>query len=278
MSDTDLAAGTATVEVERWTHDGFERLPDTLVVEEPLEVRLRDPQSADYETLSLTMRTPGHDDELAVGFLYGEALLTRREEVLGIEQAPAPGNEIRLTVPASVGLRRLVASRRFYMTSSCGVCGRDSLESVLRALKGRRVGGDGKVAARVLATLPERLRDHQRVFAATGGLHGCARFDLGGYWLDGREDVGRHNALDKLVGRAFLDGDLPFTDQVLVLSGRASFELIQKAVMAGVSIVAAVGAPSSLAASMAEAAGQTLVGFLGAKRFNIYAGAARIAA
>jgi FdhD protein len=276
VSDEEPVVGIATVDIARWTAMGRQPAADTVVIEEPLEIRLRGPEAADYEALSVTMRTPGHDEELAVGFLYGEGLLSAREEVLASELAPPPGNEVRLTVAPSVSLRRLVAARRFYMTSSCGVCGRDSLEAVLRALQGKRVGGAGRVSAALLTRLPGILREHQKVFAKTGGLHGCGRFDLNGQWLDGREDVGRHNALDKLVGRAFLDGILPLTDQIVVLSGRASFELVQKAVMAGVSILAAVGAPSSLAVSLAASAGQTLVGFLGRERFNIYAGGERL--
>jgi FdhD protein len=176
-----------------------------------------------------------------------------------------------------VNLRRLVASRRFYMTSSCGVCGRDSLEAVLRALQGRRVDGSARITPEVLTGLPAKLRGQQAVFETTGGLHGCGLFDTQGTWIDLREDVGRHNAVDKLVGRAFLDGKLPWMDRILLLSGRASFELIQKAVMAGVSAVAAVGAPSSLAVELARGAGQTLFGFVGANRFNVYSGQERLA-
>jgi FdhD protein len=266
-----------SVDIDRWSRERLEHVADHVVIEEPLEIRVRAPEQSAYQTLSLTMRTPGHDIELAVGFLHGEGLISRREEILDARLAEAPGNEVQLTVAPSVDLRRLVASRRFYMTSSCGVCGRDSLEAVLRALKGRRVDGSARITPEVLTGLPAKLREHQAVFQTTGGLHGCGLFDTQGAWIDLREDVGRHNAVDKLVGRAFLDGRLPWTDRILLLSGRASFELIQKAVMAGVSAVAAVGAPSSLAVELARGAGQTLFGFVGANRFNTYSGPERLA-
>jgi FdhD protein len=156
------------------------------------------------------------------------------------------------------------------------MCGRSSLDAVARALKGRRVRGEARVAAALLASLPERLRAEQRVFAATGGLHGCALFDYEGRLLASREDVGRHNGVDKLVGRALLDGALPWSDRVLVLSGRAGFELVQKAAMAGCSVVAAVGAPSSLAVELATETGMTLAGFVSATRLNAYAGSERL--
>jgi len=266
-----------TVDIDRWSRARMEHVADRVVIEEPLEIRVRAPEETAYQTLSLTMRTPGHDIELAVGFLHGEGLISRPEEILDARVADAPGNEVQLTVAPTVNLRRLVASRRFYMTSSCGVCGRDSLEAVLRALQGRRVTGSARIAPEVLTGLPAALRAQQAVFEETGGLHGCGLFDMKGTWFDLREDVGRHNAVDKLVGRAFLDGNLPWTDRLLLLSGRASFELIQKAVMAGVSAVAAVGAPSSLAVELARTAGQTLFGFVGANRFNVYSGHERLA-
>ena len=266
-----------SVHIDRWSSERIERVADHVVIEEPLEIRVRAPEESAYQTLSLTMRTPGNDIELAVGFLHGEGLISRREEILDARLAEAPGNEVQLTVAPTVNLRRLVASRRFYMTSSCGVCGRDSLEAVLRALKGRKVDGSARIAPDVLMALPAQLRGHQAVFEATGGLHACGLFDTQGTWIDLREDVGRHNAVDKLVGRAFLDGTLPWTDRILLLSGRASFELIQKAVMAGVSVVAAVGAPSSLAVELARTAGQTLFGFIKPNRFNVYSGHERLA-
>jgi FdhD protein len=262
--------------IERWTRSAHGPVTDEVVTEEPLEIRVRAGALAEFATLAVTMRTPGNDVELAVGFLYGEGLLGDAAEIEDARSCQNAPNVVQITLRTDRDLKKIADSRRFYTTSSCGLCGRSSLEAVASALKGRRVSGQFVVSAELLTSLAPKLRAEQAVFDATGGLHGCAMFDPQGNLLAVREDVGRHNAVDKLLGRAFLDRQLPATERILVLSGRAGFELIQKAVMAGVSVVAAVGAPTSLSVELARSAGQTLVGFLGANRMNVYAAPERI--
>ena len=264
------------VEIVRWTRARHAALTDPIVTEEPLEIRVRSGPDAAYATLAITMRTPGDDVELAIGFMYGEGLLRERSDLLEAAPCTTTTNVVNLTVRPDLDLATATQARRFYTTSSCGLCGRSSLDAVAAALKGRQVEGNRPIGASTLTALPGLLRARQTVFQATGGLHGCALFDSSGELLAVREDIGRHNAVDKLVGRSFLDGALPATDRILILSGRAGFELIQKAVMAGISIVAAVGAPTSLAVDLARTSGQTLVGFLSPERLNVYAGASRI--
>ena len=265
-----------TVPVHRWAAGAASAAADVVVTEEPLEIRIRREDERDFTTVAITMRTPGHDEELALGFLYGEGILGTAADLAGARAYSTAENVVQIVVRSGLKLGDLVGNRRFYTTSSCGLCGRSSLEAVARALQGRRVQGEGRVAAALLASLPQRLRAEQHVFAATGGLHGCALFDYEGRLLAGREDVGRHNGVDKLVGRALLDGTLPWTDRVLMLSGRAGFELVQKAAMAGCSVIAAVGAPSSLAVELAAETGMTLVGFVSAARLNAYTGSERL--
>ena len=264
------------VPVRRWSRDGVSTQDDVVVTEEPLEIRIRREDERDFTAVAITMRTPGHDEELALGFLYGEGILAGAADVVDARVYSTAANVVQIVVRAGLKLGDLIGNRRFYTTSSCGLCGRSSLEAVARALRGRRVQGEDRVAAALLASLPECLRAEQRVFAATGGLHGCALFDYQGRLLASREDVGRHNGVDKLVGRALLDGTLPWSDRVLVLSGRAGFELVQKAAMAGCSVVAAVGAPSSLAVELAAETGMTLAGFVSPTRLNAYAGSERL--
>ena len=241
---------------------------DLLAVEEPLEIRV------DGEPLTVTMRTPGDDIDLAAGFLFTEGLLPGLDEV----------HEIRMCDQnvAAVTLRpgRALASagRNFLTTSACGVCGKDIIESIrLRSAFG--VAADPvRVSPGLLAALPDRLRRAQRVFSSTGGLHAAGLFRSDGTLLVLREDVGRHNAVDKVAGWALRAGLLPLASHILLVSGRASFELAQKAIMIGVPVLAAVSAPSSLAASLAEESGLTLVGFLRGSTMNVYAGAQRVAA
>jgi FdhD protein len=238
--------------------DGVE---DRVAVEEPLEIRV------DGEAIAVTMRTPGHDEELAVGFLHGEGLLAGPVEHVGPTEDFA-ANIVDVRAP----LVRRPDERRFYTTSSCGVCGKGALDEV--AVHADPLPPGPVVARALLAALPDRLR--QPGFAVTGGLHATGLFDAVGELLVVREDVGRHNAMDKVVGRAALDGDLPLHDRILCVSGRLSFELVQKAAVAGCPILVGVGAPSSLAVELAGDRGMTLCGFARRGSVNVYTGAERI--
>ena len=243
----------------RIEHDGVR---DEVAIEEPLEIRV------DGKALAVTMRTPGHDDELALGFLVGEGLLARDEPRAAGPTADLAGNIVEVEGP----LLREPAQRRFYATSSCGVCGKGALEEIAVVAEPLP---DGPVVARaLLAQLPDRLR--QPGFEKTGGLHATGLFTPGGELVCVREDVGRHNAMDKVVGRALLDGALPLHNRILCVSGRLSFELVQKAVVAGAPILVGVGAPTSLAIQAAEDRGLTLAGFARGGRANVYAHPQRV--
>jgi formate dehydrogenase accessory protein FdhD len=250
-----------------------EHRADLLAVEEPLEIRV------DGEPLTVTMRTPGDDIDLAAGFLFTEGLLGSLDEVHEIRMCDE--NVAAVTLQPGHALRYQNAgrdgpARNFLITSACGVCGKDSIEAI-RVRSAFDVAADPvRVSAAVLAALPGRLRQAQRVFSRTGGLHAAGLFGPDGTLLVVREDVGRHNAVDKVAGWALRSGLLPLAGHVLLVSGRASFELAQKALMIGVPVLAAVSAPSSLAASLAEESGMTLVGFLRGAAMNVYAGAERV--
>jgi len=241
---------------------------DEVAVEEPLEIRV------DGAPLTVTMRTPGHDEELALGFLHGEGLIPAAPP-----RAAGPTEDLAANVVEVAGpLQRDPGARRFYTTSSCGVCGKGALEEVAAAAGAAPALPPGpRVPRALLADLPGRLRTDQPAFARTGGLHATGLFDAGGELLLVREDVGRHNAMDKVVGRALLDGLLPLHGRILCVSGRLSFELVQKAAMAGAPLLVGVGAPSSLATELAAARGMTLCGFArGGERVNVYAGEERV--
>ncbi|MDP9342055.1 MAG: formate dehydrogenase accessory sulfurtransferase FdhD [Actinomycetota bacterium] len=246
-----------------------QELPDDLAAEEPLEIRLGG------QAVAVTMRTPGHDTELAAGFLVTEGIV-HAADVAGVRECRSEEGDGGV---ADVVLRAGAVpsggwQRNFYATSSCGVCGKASIEAV-RVAAGS-VGDGPMVASGVLDSLPDRLREAQRVFDRTGGLHAAGLFRADGELALLREDVGRHNAVDKVAGRSALDGSLPLRDHILLVSGRASFEIMQKALMAGIPVVAAVSAPSSLAVRMARESNMTLVGFLRQGSFNVYAGAGRL--
>jgi FdhD protein len=255
--------GSATVSVVKMGSAPPMRQADVLAVEEPLEIRLgwRAPHglTRSEKTISITMRTPGHDLELAAGFLLGEGIVRDRAQIASLAHCgPVPpgratSNVVKLVVAEGVTLDLARLERSFYTTSSCGVCGKTSLEA---------------------------LRAHQEVFERTGGLHAAALFDPRGALLGVREDVGRHNAVDKLLGAQLLAGKVPPQERagagVMLVSGRASFELVQKALMAGIPILAAVGAPSSLAVDLARGSGMTVLGFVRDGRFNVYCGEQRI--
>ncbi len=249
---------------------------DMLATEEPLEIRLeyRVAGKKITKSISVTMRTPGNDAELAIGFLYTEGIIEHATDVQSIAQVSEHVVKLSLSDKVIPDISKL--ERNFYTTSSCGVCGKSSIEAVRISCNILDAKDELRVNASLLCTLPDVLRSRQDVFEHTGGLHACALFDMNGRLLQVREDVGRHNALDKLIGASLNAGVLPLNSHILLLSGRASFELMQKAAMAGIKIVAAVGAPSSLAVQMAEDWGMTLIGFLRGERFNIYSGAQRI--
>ncbi|NNE97627.1 MAG: formate dehydrogenase accessory sulfurtransferase FdhD [Pyrinomonadaceae bacterium] len=254
---------------------------DFLAVEEPLEIRLGYEENGKpvHKAISITMRTPENDFELATGFLFTEGILQTKEQVSGIKHCgkfPNNQNTVRIDLKSGLTLNLKKLERNFYTTSSCGVCGKSSLEALATGAKPIKSTDVPTVSAEVIDKLPEKLRTAQTVFDETGGLHAAALFDTEGRLLFLQEDVGRHNALDKLIGEQFLKGNLPLDDKILFLSGRASFELVQKAVMAQIPIVAAVSAPSSLAVQAAEEFGITLLGFVRDHRFNIYTGKERI--
>lgn len=271
-------SGRKRLQIQSVQEDRFKTTIDTLVVEEPLEIRL-DPQS---DSLVVTMRTPGDDFDLVIGFLYNEGIIQRKSDLISLRycsDAKSVGNNSQNIISVNLSGRTEIEfsnlQRHFFMSSSCGVCGKASINS-LRQRGARSVAASFKLDASVLYGLPERLRSAQKNFAATGGLHAAALFDSQGTLLRVREDIGRHNALDKLIGALLLAEELPLRDSIIMISGRASFEVMQKCIMAGAPMLCAVSAPSSLAVSMAEAFGVTLVGFLREHRFNIYAGSGRV--
>jgi FdhD protein len=271
------------VYVDALREAGNVRRPDAIAVEEPLEIRLmRDglPEADDNggtgRSVSVTMRTPGHDAELAVGFLHGEGLLREPADIVDVGSCGTTGNVIRVRARPDLPLDLARLARNFYTTSSCGVCGKASIDAVTANAGPRRIESGLVVREAVLRGLPDTLRASQAGFAETGGMHAVGLFTAEGELLASREDVGRHNAMDKLVGAALRAGQLPWRERVLLLSGRASFELVQKAMMAGAPVVAAIGAPSTLAVELAESAGITLVAFLRDAGFNVYCHPARV--
>jgi FdhD protein len=247
-------------------------LVDDLSVEEPLEIRLG--QGEDQKSLSVTMRTPGNDPELAAGFLFTEGIIKIGDQIENIQATANNIIVVQLRAGADPVLQK--AERNFYTTSSCGVCGKASIDSILTVSPFESIPDSIKIERTTFARLRGALAQQQQTFARTGGLHAAVIFDLEGNFIALREDVGRHNALDKLIGWALLSNDLPLHSHILLLSGRASFELIQKASMAGIKIIAAIGAPSSLAVELATKFGVTLIGFLRDSHFNIYSGSQRI--
>ncbi len=251
---------------------------DELAVEEPLEIQLSytNDTTAVLKTIAITMRTPGNDAELAIGFLFTEGIIRRKNQLADIYFQQLTNNTILITLgkTAQPGLNN--TERNFYTTSSCGVCGKTSIESIKTVSIYKNSTDSIRLPAAILYNLQNTLVAQQAVFESTGGLHAAAIFDVTGKFKTLREDVGRHNALDKVIGNALLNETLPLDSCILLLSGRASFELIQKAAMAGIKIVVAIGAPSSLAVKLAAEMGMTLVGFLKKQRFNIYCGEERI--
>ena len=278
-----MGGRSCAVEISRF--DGERHAPDDDLVaaEEPLEIRLGYslPHGRATRSVSITMRTPGHDEALAAGFLFGESIIESVHDIATIEScgpaAPDTGTRnvvrVELADHVDVDLGRL--QRHFYTTSGCGVCGKASLEA-LRAHGVGPIGSTTRFRARMLTAVPGRLRAAQATFDETGGLHAAAAFGADGELIATMEDVGRHNAVDKVIGRLLLDERLPADEFGLVVSGRASFELVQKALVAGMPLLAAVSAPSSLAVLLAREFGMSLVGFLRGDTFNVYAGGERL--
>jgi FdhD protein len=266
------------------TDDENARTTDALAIEEPLEIRLEHGPANErkVQNVSVTMRTPGDDAELALGFLFTEGIIKQQSDTHSIGHcfiacAENKENVIQVSIREDIVPNLLNAERNFYTTSSCGVCGKGSIDAIrtVSAFETRK-SDKNQISADMLYLLPAILQKRQEVFADTGGLHASALFDAEGELVLVREDVGRHNALDKLIGAALNEQMLPLDKHILLLSGRASFELVQKAAMAGINIIAAVGAPSSLAVQLSEEFKITLVGFLRGKRFNIYTQPQRI--
>ncbi|MBO3697585.1 formate dehydrogenase accessory sulfurtransferase FdhD [Roseivirga sp. E12] len=271
------------VEVIRVGSQSPETKPDLVVSEEPLEIRIGHGESDDRKqfSVSVTMRTPGNDEALCLGFLFTEGIINSMDEVISVKycedlgRAEGMENLMRVELQPFVEISDEQFKRNFYTTSSCGVCGKASIDSIkvsCEALSSESIQVDKKV----LFGLPDSLRSAQDVFKHTGGLHASGLFDTEGQLIAHQEDVGRHNALDKLIGEGLIKKTLPLSKSVLVLSGRISFELVQKALRAGIQMIAAVGAPSSLAVNLAEEFGMTLIGFLKDDRFNVYTGKERV--
>ena len=277
-----INSGKFETEIQRVSADGLAKIEtDCLAVEEPLEIRLgyTENNKQIHRAVSITMRTPGNDFELTAGFLFTEGILQSRNQISNIKHCgkfPNNQNTVRIDLAPGVEINFKKLERNFYTTSSCGVCGKTSLEALSTGAKKIGKSDFPKISAEIVHALPDKLRHSQAVFHQTGGLHAAALFDVEGNLIDLREDVGRHNAVDKLIGARFLQSALPLDDVILFLSGRASFELLQKAVMAQIPIICAVGAPSSLAVDAAKNFNVTLLGFVRDNRFNIYNGIERI--
>ena len=280
-AENEMGAPSKRIAVRRFDRSAQFDVSEIVAAEEPLEIRIEFGPRGERvnRAISVTMRTPEHDRELAAGFLYTEGVIRDAadiDDVLSGEKGTAR-NSVCVRLAADVEVNAASLNRNFYTTSSCGVCGKASLLA-LRSVCPPRIRNTFEMSTETLFRLPELLRKRQAVFEQTGGLHAAALFTGDGVLESVREDVGRHNALDKLIGEALLEDRVPLRDRVLMLSGRASFELLQKALMAGIPMVAAVGAPSSLAVQVAREFDITLIGFLRGDHFNVYNGAERIQA
>jgi FdhD protein len=264
-------------QVTEWENGAVRRVEDFLAGEEPLEMRVG------RRSLGVTLRTPGSDPELVAGFLFTEGIITRREQLLSLRagedsvgDASARANLVRVRLGRGAHLGKEKSTRRFSAGSACGVCGKAAISEVRR--RGlQRPNPASRFDPEMLCQLPEKLRGAQAIFSRTGGLHAAALFDARGELIVLREDIGRHNAVDKVIGWALLEERVPLGNTILLVSGRGGFEIVQKAIVAGLPVVASVSAPSSLAVQLARELGQTLIGFLRGRRFVIYAGEERIA-
>ena len=260
--------------VRRNADGGYECITDEVTIEEPLEIRIG------ANPIAVTMRTPGNDEELAAGFLLSEAIVHARADLREVVHCPLPaslGNVLNVTLSPSAKFNPKAAHRFGTISTSCGLCGKTSIEFIRQQFSPIDPAARIQIEAAKLLALPAALRDAQANFARTGGIHAAAIFNLDGELIVLREDIGRHNAVDKAIGRAFLDSLLPLGHHVLLVSGRSSLEIVQKALAAGIAIVAAVSAPSSLAVNFARESGQTLIGFLRPPTFNVYSHIERVA-
>jgi FdhD protein len=282
VSSTDIiASGTlsGTMQVRVMRTDLTSRLEkdDRVAVEAPLEYMLHHPAlGLEPVSFGTTMRTPGEDENLAVGLLYGEGIVNQPGDIDSVESSTRRPNVVNVRLRPEVQMEMQTATRRFSAGSSCGVCGTTGLDAAIARAAATRVAPSGAIELSLLLDLPERMRAAQSKFGGTGGIHASALFDFQGNMISVAEDVGRHNAFDKLVGENLLAGRLPLHEHIILLSGRASFELVQKALRTGVSILAAIGAPSSLAVNLGLASGLTLIGFIREKHCNVYSGAQRL--
>jgi len=268
--------GIAQLPIQKIQDADILEMMDELAIEEPLEIRLQYGPAGDRreQSVSITMRTPGDDVQLATGFLFTEGIIADAGAIELISTFTS--NSILVSLQKNINLDLSKLQRHFYTTSSCGVCGKSSLEALRTVCPAATATNEWKIDKDVLHHLPDRLRQQQAIFSSTGGLHAAALFDKEGHFMFAKEDIGRHNALDKLIGTTLQDGQIPLDKHILLLSGRACFELIQKAAMAGIRLVAAVGAPSSLAVQLAQECNMTLIGFLRDQRFNIYTSTHRV--
>ncbi len=268
---------TQEIQIHRFSNGQTEPVTDVVAVEEPLEIQLQYSSSTGQikKSIAVTMRTPGDDEKLATGFLFTEGIINQINDIEKISSHASDKNKILIVLKENIKPRLLQAERNFYTTSSCGVCGKASIEAVHLNIPDREIKSI-QITEELLYKLPLLLREQQEAFENTGGIHASALFDINGNLMLLKEDVGRHNALDKLIGHAFMRNLIPLDQHILLLSGRASFELIQKAAVAGLQVVAAIGAPSSLAVDMAIENNITLIGFLKPGKFNVYAGIERL--
>lgn len=269
--DQGIGAGSV---MRRKADGAYECVTDEVAIEEPLEIRIG------QNPLAVTMRTPGNDEELAAGFLLSEGIVRARNDLREINRCMLPaslGNVLNITLAATAEFNPTAAHRFGTISTSCGLCGKTSIEFIRQQFPPIDSTKQLRIEAATLLELPERLRQAQGNFARTGGIHAAAIFDLGGNLIVLREDIGRHNAVDKAIGRAFLDDQLPLKNHILIVSGRSSLEIVQKALAAGIPIIAAVSAPSSLAVNFARESGQTLIGFLRPPTFNVYSHIDRVA-
>lgn len=263
---------TTSVDITRVSGNHSVDAHDVVAVEEPLEIRAAWTIDGELreKSISVTMRTPGDDEDLAVGFLFTEGLLRWAAEIESVREWSSP-NVIRVALRQGARIDMSKLERHFYTTSSCGVCGKTSIEA-LRVATSSEPRQTHRLTSALVHQLPERLEKHQAAFRVTGGLHAAAVFDFSGALLRSREDIGRHNAVDKVIGSLFREKKTPLTDTILMVSSRGSFEIVQKAIVAGIPVVASVGAPSTLAIDLASEFHVTLLGFVRDGRFNVYAG------